>query len=207
MPTGAILWLWTEASVLAVMDLISVRTPRSPGVTQSSPTVWHLRPQHCCRVWLYPSIPCVTLLPLFPQNQLEAHHDEGMVISHMAVSGVGIWIAFTSGSTLRLFHTETLKHLQDVNIDAPVHSMLPGTSPRKGGFQCHCPSTACRQVPQKGGDFLLRGMLKEQQGQQLLMRVQPVWTVAPGCSHVPCVCRCTATVCSTWHGLACELCV
>lgn len=60
------------------------------------------------------------------QNQLEAHQDEGMVISHMAVAGVGIWIAFTSGSTLRLFHTETLKHLQDVNIDAPVHSMLPG---------------------------------------------------------------------------------
>nr|XP_034376172.1 rho guanine nucleotide exchange factor 10 isoform X3 [Arvicanthis niloticus] len=60
------------------------------------------------------------------ENQLEAHQDEGMVISHMAVAGVGIWIAFTSGSTLRLFHTETLKHLQDVNIDAPVHSMLPG---------------------------------------------------------------------------------
>jgi Rho guanine nucleotide exchange factor 10 len=57
-----------------------------------------------------------------------------MVISHMAVAGVGIWIAFTSGSTLRLFHTETLKHLQDVNIDAPVHSMLPGTAPRKAGF-------------------------------------------------------------------------
>ncbi|XP_028622235.1 rho guanine nucleotide exchange factor 10 isoform X2 [Grammomys surdaster] len=60
------------------------------------------------------------------ENQLEAHQEEGMVISHMAVAGVGIWIAFTSGSTLRLFHTETLKHLQDVNIDAPVHSMLPG---------------------------------------------------------------------------------
>uniref|UniRef100_A0A8C5L286 Rho guanine nucleotide exchange factor 10 n=1 Tax=Jaculus jaculus TaxID=51337 RepID=A0A8C5L286_JACJA len=60
------------------------------------------------------------------ENQLEAHQDEGMVISHMAVAGVGIWIAFTSGSTLRLFHTETLKHLQDVNIAAPVHGMLPG---------------------------------------------------------------------------------
>uniref|UniRef100_A0A8C6R847 Rho guanine nucleotide exchange factor 10 n=1 Tax=Nannospalax galili TaxID=1026970 RepID=A0A8C6R847_NANGA len=60
------------------------------------------------------------------ESQLEVHQDEGMVISHMAVAGVGIWIAFTSGSTLRLFHTETLKHLQDVNIAAPVHSMLPG---------------------------------------------------------------------------------
>ncbi|XP_027622016.1 rho guanine nucleotide exchange factor 10 isoform X3 [Tupaia chinensis] len=60
------------------------------------------------------------------ENQLEAHQEEGMVISHMAVAGVGIWIAFTSGSTLRLFHTETLKHLQDINIATPVHNMLPG---------------------------------------------------------------------------------
>ncbi|XP_069903340.1 rho guanine nucleotide exchange factor 10 isoform X2 [Oryctolagus cuniculus] len=60
------------------------------------------------------------------ESQLEAHQEEGMVISHMAVAGVGIWIAFTTGSTLRLFHTETLKHLQDVNIAAPVHHMLPG---------------------------------------------------------------------------------
>lgn len=50
-----------------------------------------------------------------------------MVISHMAVAGVGIWIAFTSGSTLRLFHTETLKHLQDVNVATLVHNMLSGT--------------------------------------------------------------------------------
>ncbi|XP_025788787.1 rho guanine nucleotide exchange factor 10 [Puma concolor] len=60
------------------------------------------------------------------ENQLDAHQEEGMVVSHMVVAGVGIWIAFTSGSTLRLFHTETLKHLQDINIATPVHHMLPG---------------------------------------------------------------------------------
>jgi len=65
-------------------------------------------------------------VPLSPQGQLEAHQEEGMVVSHMAIAGVGIWVAFTSGSTLRLFHTETLKHLQDVNIATPVHHMLPG---------------------------------------------------------------------------------
>ncbi|XP_074065645.1 rho guanine nucleotide exchange factor 10 isoform X5 [Macrotis lagotis] len=58
------------------------------------------------------------------ENHLEAHQEEGMVISHMAVAGVGIWIAFTSGSTLRLFHTETLKHLQDINIATPIYHML-----------------------------------------------------------------------------------
>ncbi|XP_074847291.1 rho guanine nucleotide exchange factor 10 isoform X2 [Carettochelys insculpta] len=60
------------------------------------------------------------------EHHFEAHQEEGMVISHMAVAGVGIWIAFTSGSTLRLFHTETLKHLQDINIATPVHNMLSG---------------------------------------------------------------------------------
>ncbi|EMP36776.1 Rho guanine nucleotide exchange factor 10 [Chelonia mydas] len=62
----------------------------------------------------------------FHGRHFEAHQEEGMVISHMAVAGVGIWIAFTSGSTLRLFHTETLKHLQDINIATPVHNMLSG---------------------------------------------------------------------------------
>lgn len=56
-----------------------------------------------------------------------------MVVSHMVVAGVGIWIAFTSGSTLRLFHTETLKHLQDINIATPVHHMLPGNCTRGQG--------------------------------------------------------------------------
>ncbi|XP_024132452.1 rho guanine nucleotide exchange factor 10 isoform X2 [Oryzias melastigma] len=60
------------------------------------------------------------------QRHLEAHQEEGMVVSHMVVAGVGIWIAFSSGSTLRLFHTETLEHLQDINIATPVHSLLPG---------------------------------------------------------------------------------
>ncbi|XP_033967412.1 rho guanine nucleotide exchange factor 10 isoform X3 [Pseudochaenichthys georgianus] len=60
------------------------------------------------------------------ERQLEAHQEEGMVVSHMVVAGVGIWIASSSGSTLRLFHTETLEHLQDINIATPVHNTLPG---------------------------------------------------------------------------------
>ncbi|XP_026999892.1 rho guanine nucleotide exchange factor 10 isoform X1 [Tachysurus fulvidraco] len=60
------------------------------------------------------------------EHQLEAHQEEGMVVSQMVVAGVGIWIAFSSGSTLRLFHTETLEHLQDINIATPVHNILSG---------------------------------------------------------------------------------
>lgn len=64
------------------------------------------------------------------QHQLEAHQEEGMVVSQMVVAGVGIWIAFSSGSTLRLFHTETLEHLQDINISTPVHNILSGKHTR-----------------------------------------------------------------------------
>ncbi|XP_067877853.1 rho guanine nucleotide exchange factor 10 isoform X2 [Heterodontus francisci] len=60
------------------------------------------------------------------EQQFEAHQEEGMVISHMAVAGVGVWIAFSSGSALRLFHTETHEHLQDINIAAPIHNMIAG---------------------------------------------------------------------------------
>ncbi|CAH2248535.1 rho guanine nucleotide exchange factor 10 isoform X1 [Pelobates cultripes] len=60
------------------------------------------------------------------EHQFDAHQEEGMVVSHMAVAGVGIWIAFTSGSNLRLFHTETFEHLQDINIATPIHNMLSG---------------------------------------------------------------------------------
>ncbi|XP_078069713.1 rho guanine nucleotide exchange factor 10 [Mustelus asterias] len=60
------------------------------------------------------------------EHQFEAHQEEGMLISHMAVAGVGVWIAFSSGSALRLFHTETLEHLQDINIATPIHNMIAG---------------------------------------------------------------------------------
>lgn len=69
------------------------------------------------------------------QRQLEAHQEEGMVVSHMVVAGVGIWIAFSSGSTLRLFHTETLEHLQDINIATPVHNTLPGKNTQNLKFK------------------------------------------------------------------------
>uniref|UniRef100_A0A8C1N2C3 Rho guanine nucleotide exchange factor (GEF) 10 n=1 Tax=Cyprinus carpio TaxID=7962 RepID=A0A8C1N2C3_CYPCA len=59
-------------------------------------------------------------------RHFEAHQEEGMVVSHMVVAGVGIWISFSTGSTLRLFHTETLDHLQDINIATAVNNILPG---------------------------------------------------------------------------------
>uniref|UniRef100_A0A8C2DVB6 Rho guanine nucleotide exchange factor (GEF) 10-like b n=1 Tax=Cyprinus carpio TaxID=7962 RepID=A0A8C2DVB6_CYPCA len=38
----------------------------------------------------------------------------------------GVWMAFSEGSSLRLFHTETLEHLQEINISTPSAYLSPG---------------------------------------------------------------------------------
>ena len=37
-------------------------------------------------------------------------------VAHMACAGGGVWMAFSEGSSIRLFHTETLELLQEINI-------------------------------------------------------------------------------------------
>ncbi|XP_061422145.1 rho guanine nucleotide exchange factor 10-like isoform X2 [Lethenteron reissneri] len=56
----------------------------------------------------------------------EAHPEAEVHVSQVALAGVGVWVSFSRGTSLRLFHTETLEQLQDVNIATPVNRMTPG---------------------------------------------------------------------------------
>ncbi|XP_051932912.1 rho guanine nucleotide exchange factor 10-like protein isoform X2 [Hippocampus zosterae] len=47
---------------------------------------------------------------------LEVHPDPAVSVSHVARAGGGVWMAFSEGSSIRLFHTETLELLQEINI-------------------------------------------------------------------------------------------
>lgn len=51
----------------------------------------------------------------------------------MAHSGIGLWISLKNSSTICLYHTETFKHLQDINIASNV---LRVTSPSPGSNNC-----------------------------------------------------------------------
>ncbi|XP_040049061.2 rho guanine nucleotide exchange factor 10-like protein isoform X2 [Gasterosteus aculeatus] len=55
-----------------------------------------------------------------------AHSDPGCSVRHMIRSGGGVWMAFTQGSSIHLFHTETLEPLQDVNISTRTTHLRPG---------------------------------------------------------------------------------
>ncbi|MEQ2303805.1 hypothetical protein AMECASPLE_020549 [Ameca splendens] len=46
-------------------------------------------------------------------------------VTHVACAGGGVWMAFSEGSSIRLFHTETLELLQEINIS--TRSMLQST--------------------------------------------------------------------------------
>jgi len=45
-------------------------------------------------------------------------------VSHMAVSGVGLWVAMAQSSTIALYHTESFIHMQDINIASNVSRVL-----------------------------------------------------------------------------------
>ncbi|NXW95536.1 ARGAL protein, partial [Alopecoenas beccarii] len=60
------------------------------------------------------------------QETFEAHPDAGASVTHMVKAGSGVWMAFSSGSSIRLFHTETLEHLQEINIATKTTFVLPG---------------------------------------------------------------------------------
>lgn len=73
--------------------------------------------------------PHVTVLDatsLQTQQSFEAHQDEAVSVTHMVKAGSGVWMAFSSGSSIRLFHTETLEHLQEINIATRTTFLLPG---------------------------------------------------------------------------------
>lgn len=47
-------------------------------------------------------------------------------INLMAHSGIGLWISLRNSSTICLYHTETFKHLQDINIASNVMRVTTG---------------------------------------------------------------------------------
>uniref|UniRef100_A0A8C6SP29 Rho guanine nucleotide exchange factor (GEF) 10-like a n=2 Tax=Neogobius melanostomus TaxID=47308 RepID=A0A8C6SP29_9GOBI len=49
-------------------------------------------------------------------SRFEVHPDPMVSVAHMAQAGGGVWMAFSEGSSIRLFHTETLELLQEINI-------------------------------------------------------------------------------------------
>ncbi|XP_015598354.1 rho guanine nucleotide exchange factor 10 isoform X2 [Cephus cinctus] len=53
-------------------------------------------------------------------KSFSAQHEHVGNVKLMAHSGVGLWVSLKNSSTVCLYHTETFKHLQDINIASTV---------------------------------------------------------------------------------------
>ncbi|XP_033214996.1 rho guanine nucleotide exchange factor 10-like isoform X2 [Belonocnema kinseyi] len=53
-------------------------------------------------------------------KNFSVQHEHVGSVKLMAHSGVGLWVALKNSSTVCLYHTETFKHLQDINIASNV---------------------------------------------------------------------------------------
>ncbi|XP_034471687.1 rho guanine nucleotide exchange factor 10-like protein [Drosophila innubila] len=54
------------------------------------------------------------------QRSFEVQHGANQQVNLMAHSGIGLWISLKNSTMLCLYHTETFKHLQDINIASSV---------------------------------------------------------------------------------------
>lgn len=67
------------------------------------------------------------------QKSFSVQHEHVGNVNLMAHSGIGLWVSLKNSSTICLYHTETFKHLQDINIASNV---LRVTSPSSGSSDC-----------------------------------------------------------------------
>ncbi|XP_077998334.1 rho guanine nucleotide exchange factor 10-like [Glandiceps talaboti] len=68
------------------------------------------------------------------QDSFTVHNDHKIRVQFMVRAGVGVWVSMKNKATIRLFHTETLQYLQEINIYAPIGRMLQGLESRTKSF-------------------------------------------------------------------------
>lgn len=70
------------------------------------------------------------------QRSFSVLHDQIGNVNLMAHSGVGLWISLKNSSTICLYHTETFKHLQDINIASNVLRVTPSPNGQCSNRDC-----------------------------------------------------------------------
>lgn len=57
-------------------------------------------------------------------KQANSFNDEDLRPNLLAHCGIGLWVSLVNSSIIKLYHTETFKHLQDVNVASNVKRIL-----------------------------------------------------------------------------------
>ena len=57
---------------------------------------------------------------------IEVDENSKASIKHLVNYGVGVWVSVWKNPSIKLFHGETMKHVQDISIVSPVTNMQRG---------------------------------------------------------------------------------
>ena len=76
------------------------------------------------RVWVIDVTTNETVRSFVVQPRGVESNGSSMFVHQMAQSGVGLWLALKHSATICLYHTETFRHLQDINIASNVSRVL-----------------------------------------------------------------------------------
>lgn len=63
------------------------------------------------------------------QHVIEVDENPKTSIRHLVNYGVGVWVSVWKQPSIKLFHSETMKHVQDISIVSPVTNMQRGEHP------------------------------------------------------------------------------
>ncbi|XP_049780303.1 rho guanine nucleotide exchange factor 10 isoform X3 [Schistocerca cancellata] len=84
------------------------------------------------------------------QKNFSVQHEHVGSVNLMAHSGIGLWISLKNSSTICLYHTETFKHLQDINIASNIACLPRGSG--NGGPVTVTALMACKGLLWVGTD-------------------------------------------------------
>ena len=73
--------------------------------------------KHACKVKLY-----YLNWSILSEKTNDLKLGDANHVHQMAQSGVGLWISLRNSATICLYHTETFRHLQDINIASKSYS-------------------------------------------------------------------------------------
>lgn len=68
----------------------------------------------------------VIIFNYFTKHVIEVDENPKTSIKLLVCYGVGVWVSVWKQPSIKLFHSETLKHVQDISIASPVTNMQRG---------------------------------------------------------------------------------
>ncbi|XP_076085597.1 rho guanine nucleotide exchange factor 10-like protein [Mytilus galloprovincialis] len=71
-------------------------------------------------------------------EQIEMSCKDGGDISHMVRSGVGLWISHKGSSSIHLYHIETKKQIQEINVAQSVNVLVQANTDQSLGQESSC---------------------------------------------------------------------